>query len=1026
LNEKKRKLPHSAGNLTLSVCALYLSARSAFVGREALTFDDQVKLLAKLSAEVLHTHFGAQCEPCIRVCDERPFVDGAHRCEAEIEFLQLQHAPHVATLLVAIVIARYGDDIGSSAAKLHLQVAAATADSRHLGWRTLAAPVVQPPPEQSVIGASPTACAWLEHQGLPKLPATVAPSSGITSVIDIPIMSFLVPQGRPSLTGERLAPLSNYAEHLTLNALIGALTPAVLDKVTVERHIYTNTERDINIALQPSPNINDDRSKHVLFMAAPCGSGKTQAFLKLLGTLPRDLVRVLALQIRCSLVSQLYTQLVGRSVTPVLYNNGDVSAKCDDDNDDDSDSDNTPASLKKGKESANAPAPKNIAIGAVMPKAVAQFTSTPEPSAFISTIHSAHLLQRSPPFTVLQLDEVRALIEEAFRDTNSTEKIQRTVSVLIEAMATTPLTVMADAYMGLETSLLAVAAVADYSARCVVPEQLVVHEHVVDYTFAGRTAGQQRGTVTELPPNELEHKLIELVRGGSRVWVYCDSLTQLLTLREMVRREVPGIVDVELHGKVSAHEKATLMANLTTELERRCASVVFATSTASIGVSIVGYFDVVCAFFSGRMPANEALQALYRERAPRQHRTYIAWPHHAAAVRKLPLPLRTVGDVVRAHANSTQRRLVAPGGVLSMLESVQLESRRLSIAFARPLTLQLLRDDGFDVIECALAGKAVSSPSTPADAMRATAQSIEATVTNNVAGQSFRFADPATTSRVVAANIVAYERQLDALEALVQVAFANNTHGHNDHVRFARIVHNLALIVHPGPEYKLGLFGGERELDWSNGAERNCNDTPWLTHPVQTDMLLTTDQFLSWLRTGNGKQVVQTLYGRDAVRSVHKATPLSLLRSLTNRLFGDTCLGAEQKNKGPTIAWPKCARALDLLVRQSSRQLPKAFKEWCNTNAHATCSWRAELRAEAQFNEERQPTAGDTGDAVERCIELLKAHTQFLPHSIARKLKQADAESNNPPALVKRPRRAGTQAASGAAEQTNKANHNDE
>jgi hypothetical protein len=69
--------------------------------------------------------------------------------------------------------------------------------------------------------------------------------------------------------------------------------------------------------------------------SAPCGSGKTQAFLKLVGTLPRGLVRVLALQIRCSLVSQLCTQLVERSVRPVLYNNGDVSAKCDDDNDDD-------------------------------------------------------------------------------------------------------------------------------------------------------------------------------------------------------------------------------------------------------------------------------------------------------------------------------------------------------------------------------------------------------------------------------------------------------------------------------------------------------------------------------------------------------------------------------------------------------------------------------------------------------------------------------------------------------------------
>jgi hypothetical protein len=989
------------------VRAHYASARSAFVGCDALKFDDQVKLFAKLSAEVLHTHFNAQCEPYIRACDERRFVNGAHHFEAEIEFQQLQHPPYVEKTLVAFVIERYGDDIGRAAAGHELEVTAITDGSRQLEWRTLAAPAAQPP-EQSINGASPTASEWLALECQQAPPATVAPSSGIASVCDIPILSIILPQGRPSSTGARLAPLAEFGEHLTLKALIGALIPAVLDRVTVERHVYTNTERDLSFALQPSPDIADDSSKHFLFMAAPCGSGKTQAFLKLLNSLPREQVRVLALQIRCSLVSQLCTQVRERSVTPVLYNGGDVSGTCDDDKDDDGDDDtdhHTGGSKKDTK--ARRPA---VVIAAVMPKQVAQFCETPTPSAFISTIHSAHLLQRPPPFTVLQLDEVRALVEEAFSDTNASDKIQRTVSVLIELMATTPLAVMADAYMGLETRLLAVEAIADYSARCVLPQRLTVHEHVVDYKFAGRTAGQQRGTVTELPPNELEHKLLELVGTRCRVWVYCDSLKQLRTLRETVLRAVPNIVDVELHGEVSAHEKETLMADLTRELVRRKVSVVFATSTASIGVSVVGYFDVVCAFFSGRMPANEALQALYRERAPRQHRTFVAWSRHAAAVRELPLPLRTVGDVVRAHTNS---RLAAPG-VLSMLESVQLESRRLSIAFARPLTLQLLRDDGFKVDECAPpADDAVRSPSTPVDALRATAQSIEAAITNNVANQSFRFAVAEATSRIVAANIVAYQGQLDALQALVQVAFANNIDSHNDHVRFACIVHNLALIVHPGPENRHGLFSGDRELDWSAGAVRKRDDAPWLTHPVQTATLLTTDQFLSWLRGTDGKQVVQKLHGRDAARSVRIDNPVSLLRSLVKRLFGDTCLRAAQKNDGPTLAWPECARALDLLVRRSSRQLPKAFMEWRDTNAHATCSWRAELAAEAQFNE-HQPTAGD--DAVDRCIELLKAHTQFLPHSIVRKLTQAAAHSADPLAPAKRPRRAGTQAASGAAE----------
>jgi hypothetical protein len=101
---------------------------------EAYTFEDQVRLLVKISVEVLQTQFGAQCEPCLRVSDARPFVNGAHQCEAEIE---LQHAPNVAPALIDIVIARYGDDIGSRVARHDLQVIAITDESRHLEWRTL-------------------------------------------------------------------------------------------------------------------------------------------------------------------------------------------------------------------------------------------------------------------------------------------------------------------------------------------------------------------------------------------------------------------------------------------------------------------------------------------------------------------------------------------------------------------------------------------------------------------------------------------------------------------------------------------------------------------------------------------------------------------------------------------------------------------------------------------------------------------------------------------------------------------------
>lgn len=477
-----------------------------------------------------------------------------------------------------------------------------------------------------------------------------------------------------------------------------------------------------------------------------------------------------------------------------------------------------------------------------------------------------------------------------------------------------------------------------------------------------------------------------LVAQPCRVWVYSDSLRQLLTLREAVRREVPGIVDVELHGEVSAQDKATLMADLRAELERRNVSVVFATSTASIGVSVVGYFDVVCAFFSGRMPANEGLQALYRERTPRSQLAFVAWSRRAASVRELPLPLRTVGDVVRAYAASTRRRCATSNGVvLSMLDDVQAETRRLSIEFARPLTLQLLRDDGFQVEECAppTTEAAVRRASTPADAMRAMAKSVEAAVANNVARQSFRFNDAAAaSSRIVAATIVAYRDNLDALQALVQVVFDAAAAADNDRVRFARTVHNLARIVRP--EQALGLFGGEHGLKWSGGRIRS-DKSAWLTNPLQTAKLQTTGEFLAWVRGSDCEQLVRTLYGRDAVRSLGSAEPASLLRSLANRLFGDACLRAARKNQGTTIAWPECARALDLLAR-SSRQLPPAFVDWRRQNAHAACSWTAALRAEAEFNAQRQPTDGN--DGLERCIDLLKASKSFLPYSVITALQQ--------------------------------------
>jgi hypothetical protein len=1001
-SEKKRKLPHSHSTLTLSVRARYKSARAAFVDSEALKFDEHVRLLANTSKSVLLTHFGAQCEPQVRINHARPFEDGAHCCEAEIEFQSLQHPPHIVSALVAMVRERCGDCCPAD----RFEVSVIADDSRHSEWRTHAQPLPQPTQGQSINGASGTACEWLAREDQPVLPTTVAPLSGISSVLDIPILSFLLPQGRPSSTGERLAPLANYAKHTTLEALIGALAPAVLDNVEIKRRSYENWERDLNFELQPMPDAGDDCVKHFLFMAAPCGSGKTQAFLKLLSSLPRQLVRLLALQIRCSLISQLQAQLNGRNVTPVLYNNGNQVAQCDDDNDD-----NDVAPTSGNSTGQQQKKPSKIVIAKEMPLALAQFSKTPAPSAFIGTIHSAHHLQSPPPFTVMLLDEVRAQIDQVFSDANSGGMIQRDLSVLVGLTACAPLVVAADAYMGLETQLLAAAAIADYSARYVLPrplgKKLVIHEHVVDYKFAARTNGaaQKRGTVVELPHGALEHKLIKEIKAGSRVWVYCDALKHLKKLRETVLREVPGIVDVQLHGEVRANEKAKLIANLTHELEQRNVSVVFATSTASIGVSVVGYFDTVFAFFTGRMPANEQLQALYRERAPRKGLIFVAWQN--AMARALPLPLRTVGDVVRAHAKSMQRRLLSDSAVLSMLESVQTDMRRLSIEFSRPLTLQLLRDDGFEVLECErIDGIAQErSVSSPVDKLRALASSIEAAVANDVALHSFRFVQ-ASNSRLFAASVVAYQRQLDALEALVQVAFGTTpANEHSNSARFARMVHNLALVVHPDHNYQLGLFGGACDLEWSGDNLRRL-DCPWLTHPVQTATQLTTEDFLAWIHKSEAKTVVQMLYGRDAARWQSSSSPLSRLRSFTNLLFGDTCMRAPKKNKGPTIAWRECARALDLLAR--SRLLPVTFLEWRHQHTHGRWVWIEALREEAEFNE-RQPACEDSENArIERCIELLKAHEQFVPYSTIAALKCVkDAEPESGAVVaVKRPRRA--------------------
>lgn len=148
--------------MTLSVRARYASG--TFVASEAHTFEDQVRLLAKISVEVLHTKFGAQCEPCIRASDAHPLFDGAHHCEAEID---LQHAPNVAAALVGIVIERYVD-IASRVARHDLQVIAITDNSRHLEWRTLelAEPNNAPTVEEQLIRRILTDIDWL-LQGRP-------------------------------------------------------------------------------------------------------------------------------------------------------------------------------------------------------------------------------------------------------------------------------------------------------------------------------------------------------------------------------------------------------------------------------------------------------------------------------------------------------------------------------------------------------------------------------------------------------------------------------------------------------------------------------------------------------------------------------------------------------------------------------------------------------------------------------------------------------------------------------------------
>jgi hypothetical protein len=592
--------------------------------------------------------------------------------------------------------------------------------------------------------------------------------------------------------------------------------------------------------------------------------------------------------------------------------------------------------------------------------------------------------------------------------------------------------------MGLEAPLLAAAATVAFvrrSAATPAGQALVVHEHVLDYTYAGRTAdadaGAKRGTVSELPGKQAAFdKVVQLLRDGAKLWVYFDSLKQLKRLRERVYRELPRLPPiVELHGEVSEQTKAELLADLQSQLIRRGAQAVFATSTASIGVSVVGYFDIVVAIFDNR-PANEQLQALYRERAPLRRQLYVCWTGASARQQTLPLPFRTVGDAER-DSDPAQRRLVSCGGALAsvavLLESVQAETRQLSIDFARPLTLQLLRDDGFDVHPAATFddtddeadGARIAKQNLPRDQLRAVARTIERTIaqiefTTTTTTTTRSTATPTTTtvpndrfrlgelrkSRIIVATIDAVEKQLDMLRALVQVAFGANAAIGSEHLQVAAIVHNLALIAHPSGDALHGLFSGSSDMEWPSATVNTAAHCSWLSHPLRAHETQTTDEFLRWLRSDAApKALLKRLFGGDAVRSLAnpRATPLSLLRSLMNTLLGERYLRAGKKNEAAVIAWPAFARMLDLLERRERGKatLPKAFMSWRKQTKHAWTNWQRVYDEEIKWLTAQQQRANrqdDEDERVDQCIALLQAHKHHLPQSLVKLLaRQVDS-----------------------------------
>ncbi len=341
------------------------SSSSAFLSTDAVDFDKNARIVAEIAASVLETHFGATATG--EYSGSAPtFVDNAHVCAAEIRFADIECSQEISECIRAIVLERRPLD-----SQLQLEVFTDTnAEYRR-----------QEP--SIVLRATSDAARDLLRQRNPAAAddcrtTTANPLAGVRDFRDIPLLSLVLRAGRPTTTttatgaAGRMAPFAVFAPLLTLATLLATLAPVERARVQIERHLYTNATEKLDFTLGATVDLLAPHVKHFLFMASPCGSGKTHAFLRLLAALT-GMVRLLATQIRRSLISQLDTLLRASFALfhVVRYDCGEFEHANDDGDDGDGDDID-----KRQRRAAQA---SGGAIAKVMPAAIGRFVQLATP-----------------------------------------------------------------------------------------------------------------------------------------------------------------------------------------------------------------------------------------------------------------------------------------------------------------------------------------------------------------------------------------------------------------------------------------------------------------------------------------------------------------------------------------------------------------------------------------------------------------------------------------------------------------------